>query len=449
MKKLFGTDGIRGIAGEFPLDKNTIFVIGQSLAQQFREKHGRNPRFITGRDTRESGAWIEKAFHAGVLSQNGEAQSASVITTPGVAFLTKEFDFDAGIVISASHNPFQDNGLKVFTPDGKKINETIEREVEKSIFNTKNENFDTGNLDKIDDSRAKEFQTKYLELLAKEFELLSLKGLRIILDCANGASFELAPKLFKMLGGEVISINNQPNGANINADCGSTHISGLQLQVIENNADIGIAFDGDADRSLFVNEKGQLVDGDATLWAMAQHFQSHNNLSENIVVATVMSNIGLEIALNSKKISLIRTDVGDKYVLKELLEKHATLGGEQSGHIFFPKKSLVGDGMRTALVLLEAMQESGKSLLEITEGFTTYPQVLVNVKVAKKIPFSDVEKILEASKNVENELGSDGRLLLRYSGTENLARVMIEGKDQVIIDSLANGLAAVIKNELN
>ncbi len=449
MKNLFGTDGIRGVAGEFPLDKKTIFTIGQSLTKQFREKRGRNPRFITGRDTRESGSWIEESFHAGVIFQNGEAVSAAVITTPGVAYLTKQFEFDAGIVISASHNPFQDNGLKVFMPDGKKISETIEKAIEKSIYGSENQEFETQNLLKIDDSKAVDFQSNYLEMLEKEFESLSLKGLKIVLDCANGASSGLAPELFKRLGGEVIAINCQPNGTNINADCGSTHISGLQAQVIEDKADIGIAFDGDADRSLFVNEIGELVDGDATLWAMAQHFQNHNNLKDNLVIATVMSNIGLEIALNSKNIKLLRTDVGDKYVLKELLKKKAVLGGEQSGHIIFPKKSLVGDGMRTALVLLEAMQETGKSLLEITKGFIAYPQVLVNVKVARKTPFIDVKAIFEESKNIENNLGLSGRLLLRYSGTENLARVMIEGEDQKTIDFQANKLAEIIKFALN
>lgn len=449
MKKLFGTDGIRGIAGEFPLDKKTIFTIGQSLTKQLREKHGRNPRFITGRDTRESGSWIEESFHAGVLSQNGEAVSAAVITTPGVAYLTKQFGFDAGIVISASHNPFQDNGLKVFMPDGKKISETIEKAVEKSIYGSENEEFEKPSLQEIDDSKAVAFHADYLEMLAKEFESLSLIGLKIVLDCANGASYNLAPKIFERLGGEIIVINNQPNGTNINANCGSTHISGLQAQVIAHRADIGIAFDGDADRSLFVNEMGKLVDGDATLWAMAQHFQNHNNLNENIVIATVMSNIGLELALNSKNIKLFRTDVGDKYVLKELLEKKAVLGGEQSGHIIFPKKSLVGDGMRTALVLLEAMQETGKSLLEITEGFIAYPQVLVNVKVARKTPFEDVKAILEESEKIEKSLGSNGRLLLRYSGTENLARVMIEGENQDTIDFQANQLANIIKIALN
>jgi phosphoglucosamine mutase len=446
MKKLFGTDGIRGLAGEFPLDKNTIYKIGQSLTRQFRKKLNKSPRFITGRDTRESGAWIEESFNSGVFSENGEVFSSDVITTPGVAFLTRHLEFDAGIVISASHNPFQDNGLKVFMPDGKKIEDSIEREIEKAIFYSKDEMVI---VKPTDFSHSSEFQTQYLDYLVTEFKELSLSGLRVVIDCANGASSGLAPILFRSLGAEVISINNSPNGTNINANCGSTYISGLQAEVIANKADIGIAFDGDADRCLFVNELGELVDGDATLWALAQHFQSHNRLNGNIVVATVMSNIGLELALNSKDIKLLRTDVGDKYVLKELLETKSSLGGEQSGHIIIPEKSLVGDGMRTALFLLEAMQETRKSLIEITRGFKAYPQILVNVKVTKKTPFAEVKEIKEAWMQLENELGSNGRLLLRYSGTENLARVMIEGENQDVIEKQANWLAEIIKNSLS
>jgi phosphoglucosamine mutase len=446
MKKLFGTDGIRGLAGEFPLNETTVFVIGQSLTCQFRDTLGRSPRFVTGRDTRESGSWIEAAFHAGVASEKGKATSSGVITTPGVAFLTKEFDFDAGIVISASHNPFQDNGLKVFMPDGKKIEETIERMIETHIFESEKTEIESK---LVSESEIAKFDASYLDYLKSGFPTLTLDGIRIVVDCANGASSFLAPKLFEHFGAEVIAINNSPNGTNINAKCGSTYLSGLQQQVIDYKADIGIAFDGDADRCLFVNANGEVVDGDATLWAMAQHFRNHGNLKDDVIVATVMSNIGLEIALNSLDIRLLRTDVGDKYVLGELLATGASIGGEQSGHIIFPDKSLVGDGMRTALVILEAMHESGKSLVEITGGFIAYPQVLVNVRVAKKTPFSEVDKILEESRKIETELGSKGRLLLRYSGTENLARVMIEGEDQKTIEEQANRLALVIKEVLN
>jgi phosphoglucosamine mutase len=449
MKKLFGTDGIRGEAGIFPLDAATIYTIGQSLARQYAEKSGRKPRFITGRDTRESGSWIEKAFHDGVHAAGGEAISAEIITTPGVAFLTKQFEFDAGVVISASHNPFHDNGLKVFLPSGKKIDETIEREIEKDIFKRRESEVESRESGEVDNSRTDEFQNAYLNYLAESFSSLSLKGFRIVLDCANGASSNLAPRLFEKFGAEVIAIHNLPDGKNINANCGSTHIQNLQAKVIADKANFGVAFDGDADRSLFVDEHGKFVDGDITLWAMAQHLQSHNKLNNNTVVATVMSNIGLEIALKSKNINLLRTDVGDKYVLQSLIETNSSVGGEQSGHIIFPNRSLVGDGMFTALSLLETLSETGKSLSEISRGFESFPQILVNVEVAEKRPFEEVAEIMEAANQIETELGAKGRLLLRYSGTENLARVMIEGENQADVEQRANRLAEVIKTALS
>jgi phosphoglucosamine mutase len=446
MKKLFGTDGIRGEAGQFPLDVATIYTIGQSLTRQYAEKLGRKPRFITGRDTRESGGWIEKAFHDGVHAENGKAISAEVITTPGVAFLTKQFDFDAGIVISASHNPFQDNGLKVFLPSGKKMDEATEREIEKDIFNSQQSAVSSQQF--VDNSQSEKFQNTYLDYLAESFKSLTLKGFRIVIDCANGASSNLAPRLFERFGAEIIAIHNSPDGKNINANCGSTHIEDLQAQVIAQNANFGVAFDGDADRSLFVNEHGEFVDGDVTLWAMAQHLQSHGKLTNDTVVATVMSNIGLELALKSKNINLLRTSVGDKYVLQSLIETGSAVGGEQSGHIIFPNRSLVGDGMFTALSLLETLSETGKSLSEIARGFESFPQILVNVKVGEKRPFEEVAEIVEASKKIEAELGSNGRLLLRYSGTENLARVMIEGQNQAEIERQAHWLAEIINKSL-
>lgn len=448
MKKLFGTDGMRGEAGVFPLDEKTIKTAGWSLARQFKEKLNKTPRFITGRDTRESGEWIEKAFYEGAVSGGASCESAELITTPGVAFLTKQFDFDAGIVISASHNPFHDNGIKVFLPNGKKLDEAIEREIEKDIFENQ-----SGQLEyhkgQINSLKAVEYQNAYLDYLEDQFNNLKLENFKMVVDCANGASSNLAPRLFEKFGAEVISIHNQPNGKNINNDCGSTHIENLLAKVVEEKADFGVAFDGDADRALFVDEKGNLVDGDGTLWAMAQLLQSHKMLNNNTVVATVMSNIGLEIALNSRNINLLRTSVGDKYVLQSLLETNSSVGGEQSGHIIFPHKSLVGDGMMTTLFLLESLFETGKSLSEITEGFTRFPQILVNVKVKEKRPFEEVAKIVEASKQLESELGTKGRLLLRYSGTENLARVMIEGENQEEIEQQANQLANVIQEILS
>jgi phosphoglucosamine mutase len=448
MKKLFGTDGMRGEAGAFPLDAATIEVVGWSLARQYKEKLNKTPRFITGRDTRESGGWIEKAFHTGAIAGGAECESANVITTPGVAFLTKNFGFDAGIVISASHNPFHDNGIKIFLPTGKKLDEVTEREIEKDIFEVQKSKVESQKPE-INSAKVSEYQDAYLEYLASEFKNLSLQNFKMVVDCANGASSNLAIRLFERFGAEVISIHNQPDGKNINNNCGSTHIESLVAKVIEEKADFGVAFDGDADRSLFVDEKGNLIDGDATLWAMAQLLKSHGKLNNDTVVATVMSNIGLEAALNSINVKLLRTSVGDKYVLQSLLETDSSVGGEQSGHIIFPSKSLVGDGMMTTLFLLETLFETGKSLSETTSGFQRFPQILVNVKVKEKRPFEEVREIVEASNKVEAELGTKGRLLLRYSGTENLARVMIEGENQADIDRQAHWLADVIKEALN
>jgi phosphoglucosamine mutase len=439
---------MRGLAGAFPLDEKTIEIVGRSLTRQFREKLGRPPRFITGRDTRESGLWIERAFHAGVHGEGAECESAEIITTPGVAFLTGKFDFDAGIVISASHNPFEDNGLKIFAPNGKKIDGETERRIENDIFDNLESEISDLKFEEVDSSRAAEYQTAYLEYLAEEFADLRLENFKMVVDCANGAASALAPRLFERFGAELVMINCAPDGRNINKDCGSLHLEKLQAKVLEEKADFGVAFDGDADRSLFVDERGNLVDGDAVLWIMAQFLSEHGRLNNQTVVATVMSNIGLEIALGSRKVRLLRTAVGDKYVLEELLKTGAAVGGEQSGHIIFPTKSLVGDGMMTTLFLLESLYEKKQSLSEITGGFTRYPQILVNVKVREKRPFEEVFEIVEASRLLENELDGKGRLLLRYSGTENLARVMIEGENQTQIESQAHRLADVIKSSL-
>lgn len=449
MKKLFGTDGMRGEAGRFPLDRQAIFVVGSSLARHFGEKSGRRARFVTGRDTRESGAWIENALCAGARAAGAEIESAGVMTTPGVAFLTKRFGFDAGIVVSASHNPFEDNGIKIFTPDGRKLDEATERRIEADIFAARaaaGDSFDSH--PECDSSNDETFRRAYLDYLAEEFKNLRLENLKIVLDCANGAAFSLAPELFARFGAEIIAINDRPDGRNINENCGSLHLENLQQKVSREKADFGVAFDGDADRALFVDERGSLVDGDATLWAMANHLRAHGRLKNDTVVATVMSNLGLETALREKNIRLVRTSVGDKYVLQELLESKTSIGGEQSGHIIFPERSLVGDGMLTTLFLLETMTENRKALSEITAGFVRFPQILLNVKVREKRPFEEVPEVFEASEQLATELGSRGRLLLRYSGTENLARVMVEGENQAAIEAQARRLAEVIRTTL-
>lgn len=445
MKQLFGTDGIRGLAGEFPLDDTTVSTIGASLAKLLTERLGRVPRFVSGRDTRESGAAIEAAFHAGAIANGAVCESAGVITTPGVAYVTNEFGFDAGVVISASHNPFQDNGIKIFSPTGKKMSEATERLIEAEIY----AGGEAASGMDLHDSRAGEFSAAYLEHLREKIDGFSAAGKRIVLDCANGAASRLAPELFASIGADVIAIHDQPDGRNINEDCGSLHLEHLQAKVVEESADLGVAFDGDADRALFVDENGEIVDGDATLWIMADYLKSHGKLANSTVVATVMSNIGLEIALKSKDINLLRANVGDKYVLEQLIATSSEIGGEQSGHIIFPEISLVGDGMMTALLVLRAISEKGVTLSKAIDGFARFPQVLVNVKVGEKRPFESVPEIAAASAEIEKALHGEGRLLLRYSGTENLARVMIEGKDQAAVESQANHLAGVIATALS
>jgi len=445
MQKLFGTDGIRGVAGDFPLDAATVRMIGSSLSRQFEARLGNAPRFVIGRDTRESGSWIEEAIASGASAAGAACESAGVITTPGVAYLTAKLGFDAGIVISASHNPFQDNGIKVFLPDGRKLDDATERAIEADIDAGVVEGTAVSSSAESSEHLA-EYQAEYLQHLRDGVPELSLDGKKIVIDCANGAASNLAPKLFESLGAEVVAIHNEPNGVNINEGCGSTHIDDLREAVVVHRADLGIAFDGDADRALFVDENGEVVDGDATLWIIAQKLNKNGTLKAEKVIATVMSNIGLEKALDSIGVELVRTDVGDKYVLAELLNSGASIGGEQSGHIIFPEIGLVGDGMMTALLLLNAIGD--RRLTEATAGFTQYPQILVNVKVAKKVPFDELTDVVTAKAEIERELHGEGRLLLRYSGTENLARVMIEGKDQSQVETLANGLAEVIRQSL-
>ncbi|HEY0408394.1 MAG TPA: phosphoglucosamine mutase, partial [Pyrinomonadaceae bacterium] len=416
------------------------------------------PLIVLGRDTRESGAWIEAALTAGATEAGARVESASVITTPGVAYLARVLPADAGVVISASHNPYQDNGIKIFAPSGRKLDDATERLIEADINaatqspanqNAPNSEAPDSNALNADTSSAAELQARYLDYLAGEIAAgLSLDGLRLVIDCANGASSQLAPALFRRLGAQVTAINDAPDGRNINLDCGSLHIEGLRQKTLAEGADLGVAFDGDADRALFIDARGEFVDGDATLWVMAQTLAARGELSDHTIVATVMSNIGLEIALRAKNWQLKRTDVGDKYVLEALLETGASLGGEQSGHLIFPRLSLAGDGMLTTLCLLGAMRESNVALHHLTAGFKRYPQVLVNVRVREKLPFAEVEAIAQAAQETEAQLGAKGRLLLRYSGTEPLARVMIEGEQQESIERLAHSLAKVIGDAL-
>jgi phosphoglucosamine mutase len=448
MKSLFGTDGIRGEAGKFPLDAPTVNIIGSSLANYLSKTSDSFPSIVIGRDTRESGGWLERALVEGAANAGAECLTAGVITTPGVAYLTRVLNANAGVVISASHNPYHDNGIKIFSPSGRKIADSVERLIEADIFDKKL----TSSVRKDSVSphfSEQQLQQRYLKFLKDEIGAgLHLDSLRVVLDCANGASSELAPSLFKELGASLVAINSSPDGRNINLNCGSLHIESLQKKVIAEKADLGIAFDGDADRSLFVDSLGNFVDGDATLWVLSNKLLQQNQLKGNFVVATVMSNIGLEIALRSRGIELVRTDVGDKYVLEELLRREGSLGGEQSGHIIMPSLSLAGDGMITALSLCRAMTEAGKTLSELVSGFQQYPQILINVRVRERVAFADLSAVQTIVKEVQERLSENGRLLLRYSGTEPLARVMIEGANQTEIENYANKIAQAIRAEI-
>lgn len=446
MGKFFGTDGIRGAAGDYPLNEPTIERIGYSLTKELAARLGHSPRIIIGRDTRESGDWIESALARGVIAAGGEVKSAGVITTPGVAYLTRILDASAGVVISASHNPYQDNGIKVFAPTGQKLDDAAEQAIERDL------ELDASSFPPIADANIEadaSLKEKYLAFLRDEIGAdLNLSGLKLVVDCANGASSELAPRLLAALGAELTIINAEPNGRNINLDCGSLHPEKLQQAVLAANADAGLALDGDADRLLMVDERGQLVDGDQVLFVMAEYFLQKSTLTGNRVVATVMSNMGLEVALAERNITMVRTSVGDKNVLDELLKNGGSIGGEQSGHIIFPEISLAGDGMITALEILRVMVESKRSLGDLAGGFTRYPQVVLNVRVARKPPLDSEPSIKDSIRQLEAELAGKGRLLVRYSGTENLARVMIEGQDESVIQRQAELLANLIQEKL-
>ncbi|MGH9835423.1 MAG: phosphoglucosamine mutase [Blastocatellia bacterium] len=446
MGEFFGTDGIRGVAGQYPLDEPTIERIGFSLAKQLAARLNRAPQIIIGRDTRESGEWIEIALTRGIRTAQSSARSAGVITTPGVAYLTRALNADAGVVISASHNPYEDNGIKIFSASGQKLDDAAEQAIERDLKP------DASNFPPIAEAKIEtepNLKEKYLAFLHDEAGAkLNLKNLKIVVDCANGAAYEIAPKLFSAFGAELTVINANPNGKNINLNCGSLHTETLQHTVIEKKADLGLAFDGDADRLLMVDERGSLVDGDQMLLIMADYLASRGKLAANRVVATVMSNFGLGLALRERGIDLKRTSVGDKYVLDELLKGGGSVGGEQSGHIIFPEISLAGDGIITALEVLRAVTESNRSLGELASGFKRFPQKMINVQVARKPPLDSVRPIKVAMDAIEAEMDGKGRLLVRYSGTENLVRVMVEGQDEVTINQQAASIARVIGEHL-
>jgi phosphoglucosamine mutase len=450
MTKLFGTDGIRGIAGEFPLDQGTIQLIGRSLVLNLTAELGRAPSIVIGRDTRESGEIIETALAAGAQSEGAGVQSSGVITTPGVAFLARTVPFDAGVVISASHNPYRDNGIKVFSKSGKKLADDVERKIEADITEWSNPGYENRRVaDKAPVSVTEEYDEMYEDYLTLEIgKGLELDGLRLAVDCGNGAAYRIAPSVFGRLGGQVTVLGVEPDGRNINEGCGSLHPELLQSMVRDKGLDIGIAFDGDADRVLFVDGDGGVVDGDQMMLILADHLKLHGKLNGDVVVTTVMSNIGLEIALKQRGIEMVRTSVGDRYVLEELLSLGASLGGEQSGHVIFPDISLAGDGIMTALEVLRAVRQSGRPLGELAQQLKRYPQILINLRVRHKPPLDSMPRVKSVIDGVEKNLQGQGRVLVRYSGTENLARVMIEGQDEAEIRLQAASIIEAIGAEI-
>ncbi len=444
--RLFGTDGVRGRAGEYPLDHETVARLGAALVRAMKGGDAARPlRFLVGRDTRESGEWIERELARGVHSAGGEITTAGVIPTPAVAYVTRAMGFDAGIVISASHNPFEDNGIKVFSGKGEKFTESLEREVEAIIHDASWQV--TGSADAPVDRT--DVVDAYIRHALRALPAPERLGrLRLAIDTANGATTTVAPALFERLGFDVVVLGAAPDGRNINLDCGSTHPEMLARTVRERGCRMGVAFDGDGDRAIFVDAAGKIVDGDAVLLMCGRHMKAGGRLQGNAIAATVMSNIGLEIALRESDIELVRCAVGDKYVMEEMLKRGLSIGGEQSGHIIFSDHLFTGDGIATALAVLRVMADTGRELADLAGELVTYPQVLVNVRVRERRELASVPAIAAEMARVEQHLHGAGRLLVRYSGTEPLVRVMIEGKDQQQIHGWASSIAETVKEHL-
>ena len=441
-RQLFGTDGIRGVAGEPPLDDRTAHALGVALGKWVRAGHAA-PEVLIGMDTRESGPWLAEQVAGGLARAGVAARFAGVITTPGVAYLTRTGPFAAGVMISASHNPYHDNGLKVISHSGYKLPDEIELELEKSIEAW----LATGEQAKPQrlavDASLDNLYTDYLAATAP-----GTFPFRLVIDCANGAATEVAPRLFERLGTQVEWIGVSPNGRNINLDCGSLHLEGLQRRVKEVGADFGIAFDGDADRALFVAGNGGVVDGDAVLYLAGSALKDASKLAGNLLVTTVMSNLGLEKALAARGIQMVRTPVGDKYVLEEMLKRGAVVGGEQSGHVIFSEYATTGDGLLTALRVMEIVRDSGKSLASLVAQITTFPQKLVNVRVKHKRPLGELATVQAEIRAAESEFNGSGRVLVRFSGTEPLARVMIEARTNEEVEKWTGRIADAIRAEL-
>jgi len=449
MRKLFGTDGIRAVAGEPPLDKRTVRAVGRALAHTL----GMQARVVMGMDTRESGPWIAAALAAGLREGGATVENAGVITTPAIAFLARKHGFQAGVVISASHNPWQDNGIKVFGGDGYKLPDDvelgIETEIEKQVLllqqaEDQEDNLSGQDMPEVDES----FRAEYVQFLLDAVPGISLDNRTVVIDCANGAASAVAPQLFDSLHGTVVVTHASPDGRNINLHCGALHPEIVAAEVKVRGASMGFTFDGDADRALFADEHGNVVNGDAVMLACARDLQLRGELAGNLVVATTMSNMGLEAAFRRSGISMLRAPVGDKYVLEEMRRSGASLGGEQSGHILFPAKATTGDGLLTALLVLDVVHRSGRTLGELIADLENYPQVILNVKVREKRPLDSLPSVVEKISAAEDELRDSGRVVIRYSGTEALARVMIEAESDTLMHEHSTAIAEAIHREL-
>jgi phosphoglucosamine mutase len=446
-RTLFGTDGIRGVAGQAPLDPKTAQAVGAALGGWVMES-GQNRQVVIGMDTRESGPWLAAEVAEGLARRQVKVEFAGVTTTPGIAYLAKNGPFAAGVMISASHNPYRDNGIKLIGHAGYKLTDEQEESLEKEIFAL---------LDHGDYSPPPAVEVNagldraYLDHLAATLPA-GLAGLNIVAACANGSASMLGPELFERLGARVHCINCSPDGRNINLNCGSLHLEVLQAAVLEQKADVGVAFDGDADRALFVARSGKIIDGDAVLFVTGRYLKERGQLTIDghppLVVATVMSNLGLERALSDHGIGMLRTPVGDKYVLEEMLRRGAVLGGEQSGHIIFHRYATTGDGMLTALRVFEVMRQAKTGLDELTQEIQVYPQRLVNVRIKERKRLEDLPTVAAEIRAAEDSFGDSGRVLVRFSGTEPLARVMVEGPQLDRVEAFANRIAARIRAEL-
>jgi phosphoglucosamine mutase len=448
MGQLFGTDGIRGEANRYPMDARIAFSVGQAIAHLLKKPNHRT-RIIIGKDTRISGYMLESSLESGVTSMGGYPYLVGVLPTPGIAFVTQSMRADAGIVISASHNPYQDNGIKIFSGNGFKLSDDEEEEIEKLILGNKLPEMVPPVREMGQAYRLEDVHGRYIVFLKNTFPRnLTMEGVKIVLDTANGATYKIAPDTFFELGANIEVIHNTPNGLNINDHCGSQHTQDLKRQVVESKADIGLAFDGDGDRLIAVDEKGREISGDQVLIICARKLKEKEKLKNDLLVSTVMSNLGLKVACKKYGIKHHTSKVGDRYVLEDMVRLQGIIGGEEAGHMIFLEHHTTGDGIISAIQLIAAMVEMGKPLSELSKMMEIFPQKLINVDVKSKPDISTLPKVTEVIKQVESELGDNGRVLVRYSGTQNMCRVMVEGPTQELTEKYCKQIAEVIKNTI-